>query len=243
MRDVAPFQPDDLDHLDRLLSQADQVVAMEDVHAGATSRHVIGLRHDVDNVIGPAVAMAEWEAVRGYRSTYYILHTSPYWEQKDLLRASLETIAGCGHEIGFHINAVTAAIDTGRPVQEIIEDAVGELRSYGHPVHGVVAHGDNACYRHRFINDEVFTESRRPAYGPASRLVGGVWLNPVPRSTYGFDYDPNWLRRTVYLSDSGGQWSRPFQEVADGFPFDGQLHILIHADWWAEAFAGLEVAA
>jgi hypothetical protein len=83
--------------------------------------------------------MAQWEAERGYRSTYFILHTAPYWQDKDTLQASLEVIADCGHEIGFHINAITKPlIGTGRDPLEIAAEAVGELRGYGYEVHGVV---------------------------------------------------------------------------------------------------------
>jgi hypothetical protein len=243
MRAESPFQADDLAELEALYEQASGVVPMRDVADGLTDRHAIGVRHDVDNFLAPAVAMAEWEADRGYRSTYFILHTAPYWQEKDTLRAGLETIAGCGHEIGFHVNAITAALQTGRDPHVILYEAVSELRSYGHEVRGVVAHGDEACYRFRFVNDELFTESPRPDWGEPDRLVGNVPLRPVSRTVFGFDYDPNWLPRAQYLSDSGGRWSQPFEEVAAGFPYDGQTHLLIHPDWWAEAFARVEVAA
>lgn len=243
MRPEAPFQRDDLAELESLLAQADRVVGMAAVAAGDASPRVIGLRHDVDNFIEPAVAMAEWEAEHGYTASYFILHTAPYWQDKRLLEDSLDRIAGCGHEIGFHVNAITEAIETGRDPVEIIADATAELRGYGYPVTGVVAHGDQACYRHHFVNDEVFLESLRPDYGPSLRTVGGVKLSPVSRSRFGFDYDPNWLPRGEYLSDSGGRWSQPFDRIAARFPSDGQLHMLVHPDWWGQAFALEEAAA
>lgn len=237
MRSESPFQADDLADLDGLLARAEAVVPMDMIAAGETSPDVIGLRHDVDNVIQPAVAFAEWEAERGYSSTYFILHTAPYWHDKYLLESSLERIAGCGHEIGFHVNAITAAIQTSQDPVEIIEEALAELRGYGYHVTGVVAHGDQACHQYGFVNDEIFTESRRPSYGEADRVVAGVKLAPVSRERFSFEYDPNWLPRAAYLSDSGGRWSQPFDDVRDGFPYEsGQLHMLVHADWWAEAF-------
>lgn len=237
MNQREPFQPSDLMELGELLDRADRVVAMEDIADGLHEPGVIGVRHDVDNVIGPAVAMAEWEAERGYRATYFILHTAPYWEQKDTLRAALKVISECGHEIGFHLNALTVAIETGEDPLDITQDAVDELRSYGYPVRGVVAHGDPACYEHHFVNDEVFTESRRVGYGKADRVIADtVKLQPVSRSDLGFDYDPNWLHRGDYLSDSGGHWSQPFNDAAETWPSRGQLHMLVHPCWWAEAF-------
>ena len=57
-----------------------------------------------------------------------------------------------------------------------------------------------------------------------------------PLAHFDLDYDANWLERGRYLSDSGGRWSTRFETVAGGFPFAGQLHMLVHPDWWAEAF-------
>ncbi len=243
MNSHAPFQPSDLWQLDALLSRAGAVVPMSEIADGNHDERVIGMRHDVDNDILPAVDMACWEQERGYRSTYFILHTAPYWEDKKKLVSALLAIHGLGHEIGFHLNAITEAISTAEDPIDIAQDAVDELRGYGYDVRGVVAHGDNACYQHHFINDEIFTESRRPGYGAADRVVGGVKLDPISRVELGFDYDPNWLPRGDYISDSGGKWSQPFDALADRFPLEGQLHMLVHPDWWKEAFVTVGAAA
>ena len=59
-------------------------------------------------------------------------------------------------------------------------------------------------------------------------------------ASFDLDYDANWLDRGAYLSDSGGRWSAPgFDLVAQEFPFPGQLHMLVHPDWWAKAFVPL----
>ena len=231
MRDRAPFQPDDLEALDGLLAQATVVVPMLDIHEGKFGPHAIGLRHDVDNAIEPAVEFAFWEAERGYRATYYVLHTAPYWQDKDLLRASLEMIASLGHEIGIHNNALAEAHRTGEDPRRILVKAICELHELGHKIRGTVAHGDPDCYdragRIRFVNDQLFTECQREYDVP---------VKPLSLSKFGLDYDANWLPRGGYLSDSGGRWSQPFQKIADGFPYPGQLHMLVHPDWWQEAF-------
>lgn len=248
MNDRQPFQPEDLEYLDDLLlGKAVAVVSMRQVFQGQTWEKVIGLRHDVDNVITPAVHFAKWEAEHGYRSTYYILHTAPYWADKKLLRDSLDEIAAYGHEIGIHNNALSVAVQTGADPRQVLAEAVSELRDYGHDVTSTVAHGDALCYdsrgKVRFVNDEMFEGCERPSLGEPDRTVAGVKLNPVPLSMFGLDFDANWLRRTSYLSDSGGKWSRPFEEAAEQFPYSGQLHVLIHADWWGQAFVPVEVPA
>lgn len=247
MRDTSPFLPDDLAELGALLDQADDVVSMGEIACGDSRPGVIGLRHDVDNVIVPAVELAEWESARGYRSTYFILdgngRDDHYWYDKTLLRTSLERIAGYGHEIGYHCNAIARAVRDGREPLALIAETLDELRGYGFDVVGTVAHGDPLCHRYGFVNDEVFSDSPRPSYGAADRAVtAAVRISPVARATFGLEYDANWLPRADYLSDSGGRWSQPFETVAAVFPpAGGQLHMLVHPDWWAQAFAGVTV--
>lgn len=237
MRSSAPFRAADLASLDGLLSKATGVVAMRDVLDYAVDHRIIGMRHDVDNVIEPAVEFAIWEAERGYTSTYYILHTAPYWEDKHLLRESLYQIAGLGHEIGIHNNALAENSRTGRDPALILSDAIEELRSYGLTIRGTVAHGDHDCYgpdgKVRFVNDQIFSECVRPDYG--------LYGDAISLRSFRLDYDANWLNRGAYLSDSGGKWSHPFQETYAKFPFPGQLHMLVHPDWWAEAFPKVTV--
>ncbi len=245
MNTKAPFKPGDLAELDGLLERATAVVSMEEVFAGARHPWIIGLRHDVDNVIEPAVEFAAWEAERGYRSTYYILHTAPYWEDKTLLRRSLDFIAECGHEIGIHNNAIAEATVSGEDPRSILVEAILELREYGYSVHGTVAHGASECYdgagNVRVVNDELFLECPRPHMGAADRTVAGAKITPTSLADFGLTYDANWLPRGAYISDSGGRWSQPFGHVSGRFPYPGQLHMLVHPDWWVEAFEPVTV--
>jgi hypothetical protein len=138
VRDNAPFHADDLDELDeRFLSKASAVIAMVDVHAGNRHPSVIGLRHDCDagHSLATAVKMARWEADRSYRSTYYVLHTSPYWNYPNF-RESLETIACLGHEIGIHADALAESFKTGRDPDLILDEALATLRGWGFTIRG-----------------------------------------------------------------------------------------------------------
>lgn len=244
---MSTFRPDDLLALEELLEKASAVVPMEDVADGFADHRMIGLRHDCDNVILPALDMAVWEADRGYRSTYYILHTSPYWQQKSGLQSALEVIASYGHEIGIHNDALTVALETGRDPADVLHEAIEELRGYGHDIRSTVAHGNALCHVACYVNDEMFVGCQRPSYGAADRTLehGGrsVQLSPTPLAEFGLDFDANWLSRGDYLSDSGGAWSQPFHQVAKTFPSRGQLHILQHCDWWSAALEPPKVAA
>ena len=245
----APFDASDLEELHaRLLSQADRVVPMRDIAKGDIGRRVIGLRHDVDDNEGSfdtALKLAEWEFDHGYSSTYYLLHGSHYWTAENLVRAlQFEEL---GHEVGLHVNAIAEALRLRRSPDWIIVEALGDLRSVGLRIEGCVAHGDQLCRANgdlRFVNDEVFVESARPDVGaPDREITHGnctVKLEPRPRSDYHLVYDANWLARHDYLSESGGRWSQPFDDVVSRFGH-GQLHMLVHPDWWSAAFAEVAV--
>lgn len=245
MRIRSPFKPADLETLDgRLLSRADRVVPLWDVHSGDRGAGVIGLRHDVDDnplSFETALAFAEWEFDRGYSSTYFLLHSAHYWP--DALE-EVPRFVDLGHEVGIHVNAIAVALERDDDPHRILFDALEALRGTGVTVRGCVAHGDPLCHSSRFVNDEMFVESRRPNYGPADRILRAgntlLTLEPVSRSMYGLEYDANWLPRDDYLSDSGGAWSQPFSDVALRFAGGGvHLQALIHPDWWPDAFAGV----
>jgi hypothetical protein len=260
VRDNAPFHADDLDELDeRLLCRASAVIALQEIHAGNRAPGSIGLRHDVDagHALATAVKIAGWEADRGYRSTYFVLHTSPYWMAPGF-RESLERIAVLGHEIGIHTNALAESLRTGRDPDLILEEAIEQLRGLGFTVRGVAGHGDPFCNRDRaegepsFANDEQFVECARPQEGEPDRLL---WrgqmrrqLAPRPLADFGLDYEALvlGLPSPFRASDSGGRWLRPgWEETVQQFAVETerQLHFLWHPDWWGRAFAREAVAA
>lgn len=241
----AAFGRADLEWLDEnLYHLADRVVPMRDIYKGDIGSRVIGLRHDVDDNPGSletALRMAEWEFEHGYSSTYYLLHGAHYWGDHMLIEA--ERLEELGHEVGIHVNAIAEALRRGRSPAHILRDAIAELRTAVRVV-GCVAHGDPLCHVAHFVNDEMFSESPRADWGEPDRILrvngSSVVLKPCSRAEFGLEYDASWLRRGNYLSDSGGKWSQPLADVVSAFG-TGQLHVLVHPDWWAKAF--VEVAA
>src|SRR5690606_22479204 len=84
----------------------------------------VALRHDVDYDIDVALEMAHIEHDLGYRSTYYLLHTAPYWNDAEFIDKSLK-LQEYGHEVGLHVNvlaewAVGKIDDPGARLAELL---------------------------------------------------------------------------------------------------------------------------
>lgn len=243
------FSADDLVELDeRLLARADRVVSMREIWVDGTPEGTIGLRHDVDDnprSLDTALELAAWEAERGYRSTFFLLHGSHYWRHVGFAVPLLEAL---GHEVGIHVNAIAEALRSGGAPETILHGALSELRAAGATVIGAVEHGDELCYRGEgmsgpleFVNDEIFEECPRPKVGERPRDVSGngrtVHLIPLPLRAFGLGYASSRLPRPSYLSDSGSEWRPAFDDAVRSFGNPPSGHILMHPDWWSTAFA------
>lgn len=232
------FDQLDLHDLRKLLDSASAVVAMRDVANGNHSPDAIALRHDVDDnarSFETAQTMARWEAAHGYRSTFFVLHTASYWSEEPFFRAGLEEIALAGHEIGIHTNAIAHALLTGRDPDEILFEAIDQLRDWGHVVVGAASHGDGICRDVGFVNYEQFTECARDGVDPCRKLIfrgHELQLQPITLGAFGLKYESYHLPKSLYLSDTGGQWNLPLER-----PEHGQLHVLQHSDWWHDALS------
>jgi hypothetical protein len=106
-----------------VLRQADAVVGFATWLATpeeCRSARTVLLRHDTDSDIDGALRLARWEAERGYRATYFVLHDDWYYRgNRDSLpsryvRRRLGEIASLGHEIGLHNNAISARLELRR---------------------------------------------------------------------------------------------------------------------------------
>ena len=246
------YGPRDLDRLRALLERADEVVPIRDAFARRDDwpERFLALRHDMDHDLENSVRLAEWEAEHGFKATYYVLHTDWYWgdaatgEPSSFVLRALDRIASLGHEIGLHNNAITAALRTdGDPVR-ILDRTLTALRRHGFDITGTVAHGDPLCHAAGYVNNEIFLECPRPSLGAPDRVIAHVdqktgrsmrvALRPVPMADLGLTHEANFVRQTLYLSDTGGKWSRPFSEVDSRFGDEGgYLQILVHPVWWA----------
>lgn len=222
----------DLQQLDTLCSLG-SVMRLCDVHDGAQDPDVIGMRHDVDDRGWDSVlAMALWEEARDRHSTFYFLHTAPYWNVT--MAPTLREIVALGHEIGLHNNAVAAWWRSNGALDpfDVFEEAQYQLEVWANTsVRSTAGHGDDACYEGAFINYSMFEEC--PVKSPGFRSFYEVTgMEPRKLREFGLDFAGDHVPRSIYLSDSGDQWSDPVEDVIAAFPAPSNIVILQHPDWY-----------
>jgi hypothetical protein len=185
------------------------------------------LRHDVDSRLESALELAELEAARTLRATYFVLHTAPYWEGPELL-PRLRRLQELGHEVGFHNDLLTAWRVGGADPRAELEAALSRLRGGGIEVVGAAAHGSPWCHRLGFHNNYVFAgwDEPRPDY-PATEVPEK--LDPAE---FRLEYEAYHVSHDAYFSDS------TFADGRRAHPADFPLKpgrrtiFLVHPDHW-----------
>jgi hypothetical protein len=178
--------------------------AVSDFHTADPSQPHLVLRHDVDQSIPRARAMAEREAAEGWRASYFILlRTEMYNPWSAAATADLRAMAALGHEIGLHLDATCygdeVSLEAGAEAEcRSLEDVTGQ------PV--------------RLIS---FHRPARERIGGDNRIAGRLHT-----------YMDRFTRDMGYSSDSRGGWrhGHPWDHVA--VAKKRALQLLTHAVWW-----------
>jgi len=134
----------------------------------------VAIRHDLDMDLGAALPMAQVEARLGVRSTYYVLHTAPYYgtfsgdafHRHDAVRHAFREMQDRGHEIGLHADALRVYMDEGMDGAQALTTELAWLREGGLDVVGSAAHNDFRTYGTE--NWEIFTGRTRQGWEPAA---------------------------------------------------------------------------
>lgn len=194
--------------------------------ASLQTGHKIFLRHDIDDNIDAAVAMAQEEKRAGAISTYFMLDTAEYFYRSF---HKMQHIQELGHEVGWHNNVITQWLKSelsGTMMFSLIETPLHNLRINNIMVRGTASHGDRMCYEHKYVNYEVFDcfPKKNSLAHPQYRL-----------SQFNLEYEAYQFNYGWYLSDSGGKWNVPdpiayIREWKE--KGDMPLQVLVHSQWW-----------
>ncbi len=220
---------------------------------------IIGLRHDLDNDLNHAFLFSETEWKLGVRSTYYILHTAPYYLENPnnvavhsaKIIPILKTMQNERRlEIGLHNDLVTLqAVYNIDPVQ-FLHNELGWLRSNGINIRGSASHGSPYCYSYKYLNFYFFEECTYPAVGQfvnnVSLPIGGLTV-PMKKgkmSDFDLDYEAYFLNNNKYFSDatitSGVRWNIGMLDVSKLQAGD-RVIILLHPVHWHKASVNAEI--
>ena len=188
-----------------IASLLDRGYALRDFHGVNPNEPHLVLRHDIDQSICSARAMAEAEAQCGWTSTWFVLiRTEMYNPFSRGAVANLRAMRAAGHEIGLHLDtthyAGAAATEAGAAIEaRMLEDMLGA------PVRIVSFH--------------------RPS--PADLD------NDAPVAGRIHTYMSSFTRTMGYCSDSRGAWrhGHPLDHAA--VRDRRALQLLTHAVWWS----------
>lgn len=161
------------------------------------------IRHDVDGDLMAAVDMAKLEAEYGIKSTYFILHTAPYYANvrgKKVQRneGSVEfykEIEALGHEIALHTDSQTLYQTYNIDGARAIETEIDWLRSHGIKLEGTLAHNSFSVYsanNYCIFKDRPLTGFDMP--GDAKSVeFNGKWsaLQQLDEAKLGLSYEGN----------------------------------------------------
>lgn len=182
--------------------------AFEPYGTESTAPHVLW-RHDVDVSPHRALRLAQFEAERGLRATYFfLLHGIFYNCLEPSIRDIIRAIAGHGHDIGLHFDA---GFYSGIADRESLEHRVA---------HEAAIIGDLAQRELRVVSFHDPTAEQLARFGQP-RIAGLI-------NTYGKPISEGYR----YVSDSNGYWR--FHRLLDVLTErkDRTLHVLTHPEWW-----------
>ena len=219
--------------------------------------HSSWIRHDVDKDLLHALKFAEYEAKNNIHSTYFLLHTAPYFDYSFDFKMKLRALSHMGHGVGFHNDVLSVWWDrqSGGPditTVEEIEKALGFMREVVE-VKGTSCHGAREHYKRGYFNYEIWKECCKEK----NAVFGRYKENFVTYSLNEFDlhYEAYLLPYTHYFSDSGNNWigyvvdgQKPFERTALESPNnlgsnvieefnkckEGFLQVLTHPCHWEE---------
>jgi hypothetical protein len=187
---------------------------------------VIGLRHDIDNDLNVAYQFSEVEYKLGFRSTYFILHSAPYYlansnnmnVHSEKIIPILKTMQDKRHfEIGWHNDLVTLQIIYNINPVTFLHNELNWLRSNGINIFGTASHGSNYCKVYHYINYYFFEECTSPAVTNFNNNVTvpvgskNITLIKGKLNDFGLKYEAYFLNNNKYFSDAkltnGVRWN------------------------------------
>lgn len=181
-----------------------QIVDFETFDASAG--HLL-LRHDIDLSLEAALTMARAEHEQGWRATYFVMVSSPFYNLLNArAKSCLQEILALGHEVGLHFDPTSyeesdQLEDHVVAEQDLLESVIADR------VRLVTPHRPARFAPHWLGND----------FRPGGMVNG---------------YGSRFFGQACYLSDSDGTWRHGPPHVAWRNCTKPALHLLTHPYIW-----------
>jgi hypothetical protein len=211
---------------------------------------VIGLRHDIDVDLNVAYQFSEIESNLGFRSTYFILHTAPYYlafpnnmaVHTEKIIPILKTMQNVRHfEIGWHNDLVTLQVVYNINPVTFLHDELNWLRSNGINIVGTASHGSNYCKVYHYLNYYFFEECTLPIVPNFNNNITvpvagkNVAMIKGKLSDFGLQYEAYFLNNNKYFSDAlitnGIRWNIGMLDL-NQLQAGDRVIILLHPIHW-----------
>lgn len=220
---------------------------------------VIGLRHDIDNDLNIAYQFSETESKLGFRSSYFILHTAPYYlanpnnmaiHNQNIIPI-LKTMQDDKHfEIGWHNDLVTLQLIYNINPVAFLHNELNWLRSNGINIIGTAAHGSNYCKVYYYMNFYFFEEFTYPVVPNREYNItvpiGGKNIDIMKGKLSDFDleYEAYFLNNNKAFSDAtitnGVRWDIGMLDL-NQLQAGDRVIILLHPIHWHKASVNANV--
>jgi len=211
---------------------------------------IIGLRHDIDNDLNLAYQFSEVEYKLGFRATYFILHTAPYYlsnsnnmaVHSEKIIPILKTMQNKRHfEIGWHNDLVTLQVVYNINPVTFLHNELNWLRSNGINIVGTASHGSSYCKTYHYLNYYFFEECTFPVVQNFDNNIKvpyagkNITLLKGKLSDFGLQYEAYFLNNNKKFSDAtitgGIRWNIGMLDLKQLQPGD-RVIILLHPLHW-----------
>jgi hypothetical protein len=220
---------------------------------------VIGLRHDVDIDLDLAYKFSQIEYNLGFRATYFILHTAPYYLENsnnmavhtDNIIPVLKKMQNERHfEIGWHNDLVTLQVVYGIDPVSFMHNELRWLRANGLKIYGTASHGSNYCKVHHYLNYYFFEECSNPVVPNFENNVivtkdgKAIKLEKGKLGDFDLKYEAYFMNNNKAFSDAlitnGVRWNIGKLDL-DQLKTGDRIIILLHPIHWHKASIKAEI--
>lgn len=205
---------------------------------------LIGFRHDIDCHPFKALEMAKMENAHGFRASYYILASAPYYGEfingqmvrNSCMESIYKKIQSYNHEIGIHNDLISLMILYDIDPFRFNQEELLFYRNLNIVVNGTVAHGSyltsQTVDNYQIFSD--FAESSSFEFEGKTYEIGKYSLKE-----FGFDYEAYFVDFDHYYSDTLKTWTEEsefenFLNTLRNSKPGTKIQILTHPVWWGK---------